>query len=264
MLTAVKNQFKISYLSVKYALMKEMLNKATFLSNIIFMIFNNAIFIVQWIIFFSLKENLGGYQFKQILLLWGFAASTYGLSHFIFEGSHKLSETINNGKLDAYLVQPKNVLLSAITTEVSPSALGDIIYGFIMLFLYGFTISRFFLFIIFSTCGGLIITSTSIILNSLSFWFKKTDTVADIHHGLMISFATYPDGIFKGITKVLLYTLIPVGIANYIPIKVIINFSLPLTLIVILVTLLLIITSFIVFFKGLKRYSSSNLMIARI
>ena len=37
MLTAVKNQFKISFLSVKYALMREMLNKVTFFTNITFM-----------------------------------------------------------------------------------------------------------------------------------------------------------------------------------------------------------------------------------
>ena len=38
MLTEAKNQFKISMLSVKYAIMREMLNKTTFLTNIIFML----------------------------------------------------------------------------------------------------------------------------------------------------------------------------------------------------------------------------------
>ena len=33
----------------------------------------------------SLKDDVGGYTLKQVLLLWGFAASTYGLSHFIFK-----------------------------------------------------------------------------------------------------------------------------------------------------------------------------------
>ena len=50
MLTAVKNQVKISFLSVKYALMREMLNKVTFFTNITFMILNNAAFIIQWIV----------------------------------------------------------------------------------------------------------------------------------------------------------------------------------------------------------------------
>ena len=79
MLMGVKNQIKVIFLSIKYALEREMLNKVTFFSNIIFMILNNACFIVQWIILYSLKENVGGYSFKQVLLLWGLAAGVYGV-----------------------------------------------------------------------------------------------------------------------------------------------------------------------------------------
>ena len=107
-------------------------------------------------------------------------------------------------------------------------------------------------------------TSMSVILSSFSFWFNKSDFVVDTGNSLMVNFATYPDGIFKGIVKVLLYTLIPVGIVNYIPVKLLSEFNINLFLIVILVTVLLIGLSFIVFYKGLKRYSSSNLMVARI
>ena len=35
MLTEAKNQIKISVLSIKYALMREMLNKVTFISNVL-------------------------------------------------------------------------------------------------------------------------------------------------------------------------------------------------------------------------------------
>lgn len=264
MLMEVKNQLKVFMLSVKYALMREMLNKTTFFTNIIFMILNNASFIVQWIILYSLKDNIGGYDFNQVLLLWGLAASNYGFSRFFFNRAFSLSDTINNGKLDAYLVQPKNVLISSITNDVEPSAIGDMIYGYIMLFISGFTIPKFILFTLFTICGGLILTSISVILSSLSFWFSKSDIIADKGNSIMTNFATYPDGIFKGVVKVLLYTIIPVGIASYIPIKILTEFNINLFLIIILVTTILVVFSFIIFHKGLKRYSSSNLMIARL
>lgn len=264
MLTAVKNQLKISFLTIKYALMREMLNKVTFITNIIFMILNNASFIVQWIVLYSLKDNVGGYTFKQVLLLWGMAAGTYGVSRFFFKKAFSLSETINNGKLDSYLVQPKNVLLSAITTDVEPSALGDLLYAYIMLFLFGCTIEKFLLFTLFIVTGGLMLTAIAVILGSLSFWFNKSDIIADVGNSLTTNFATYPDGIFKGIVKGLLYTLIPVGIINYIPIQILTEFNLGLTLIVIGFTIFLVSLAFVIFFKGLKKYSSSNLMIARI
>ena len=47
MLTAVKNQMRVCLLSVKYNIMREMVNKVTFLTNICFMLLNNATFLVQ-------------------------------------------------------------------------------------------------------------------------------------------------------------------------------------------------------------------------
>ena len=165
MLMEVKNQFRISFLSVKYALMREMLNKTTFITNVLFMILNNASFIIQWIVLFSLKDNVGGYTFDQVMLLWGLSAGTYGVSHFFFSNSYHLSELINNGKLDSFLVQPKNVLISVITTDVTTSALGDIIYGYLMVLIFGLTPLNLLLFTIFSILGGIILTSVSVILN---------------------------------------------------------------------------------------------------
>ena len=264
MLTEVKNQIKVTILSIKYATMREMLNKASFLTNVLFMILNNASFILQWIILYSLKDNVGGYTLNQVMILWGLAASTYGFSHFFFAKSTSLSDTITNGKLDAYLVQPKNVLISAITSDVSPSALGDMIYGIIMLFASGITITKFFLFILFTITGGIIVTSMAIILGSLSFWISRADMIADTGNGLMINFSTYPDGIFKGITRILFFTIIPVGIANYMPIWIITKFNFGLTIIVLSATFFIIFIAFFTFYKGLKRYCSSNLMIAKI
>ena len=264
MLTEVKNQLKVNYLSIKYGLMREMINKFSFLANIIFMIINNSCFIIQWVVLYSLKESIGGYTFKQMLLLWGIAASTFGVSRFFFKKAFTLSETINTGKLDAFLVQPKNVLLSVITTDVEVSAIGDLLYGYVILIIYGITLENFLLFTVFTILGGLIITCVSVIANSLAFWFNMSDVLADTINNMMITFGTYPKDIFTGIVKILLYTLIPVGIANYLPIDLIINFDIYGFLLVFIVTILLVVLSFYIFNKGLKRYSSSNLMSSRI
>ncbi|MGN0973621.1 MAG: ABC transporter permease [Bacilli bacterium] len=264
MLMAVKRQIKVTLLSIKYAFMRELLNKTTFFSNVFFMILNNASFIIQWVILFSLKNNFGGYTFKQVLLLWGIAAGTYGFSHFFFKKAYNLSETIINGKLDAYLVQPKNVLLSAITSDIEPSAMGDILYAYIVLFIYGINIKNFCLFTLFSITGGFILTSVAVILGSLSFWFNKTDIIVETGNSLMVNFATYPDGIFKGIVKVLLFTFIPVGITTYIPVKILSSFNIYYLLIVIVFTIFIVLFAFLIFNRGLKNYSSSNLMSARV
>ena len=264
MLTEAKNQLKISLLSVKYALMREMLNKVTFITNILFMILNNVSFIIEWIILYSVKDNIGGYTLDKVELLWGLAAGTYGVSRFFFKKSFELSDIINKGMLDNYLVQPKNVLISAITSDITVSAIGDLIYSYIMLFVSGVTFTKFVLFTILIISGGLIVTGISIILASLSFWFGKMDTICDIGDNLMINFATYPEGIFKGIAKVILFTIVPVGISNYIPVRIITKFNLKFLLINLIFTLFIITSAFYIFYKGLKKYSSGNLMIGRI
>ena len=88
--------------------------------------------------------------------------------------------------------------------------------------------------------------------------------MADTMNSLMVNFATYPDGIFKGIVKILFYTIIPLEFVNYIPIRLIIDFNLNIFIIVIAVTIFFISLAFIIFYQGLKRYSSSNLMNVRI
>ena len=264
MLTEVKNQFKVTHQSIKYALQREMLNKFTFVSNVFFMVLNNASFIVQWIILYSLKDNVGGYTFKQILLLWGITAMVYGIAHFFFIKAFYLPGIINSGKLDNYLVQPKNVLIQCITSSVSVSALGDILYGFIMLFLFGFTLKAFFLFLFCGICGALVLVSISVIFSSLSFWFGKTEIIADTINSLMISFSTYPEGIFKGLVKMLFYTIIPLSLTTYIPVQLISSFKLSYFLYILLGTILLIAFAFFIFYKGLKKYSSSNLMNVRM
>ena len=92
MLTAVKNQCRVCLLSLKYNMMREMLNKTTFLSNVGFMILNNAAFIVQWVILFHLKEDIGGYTMEEVMLLWGLAAGSYGLARILCARAFALPE----------------------------------------------------------------------------------------------------------------------------------------------------------------------------
>ena len=84
MLTEVRNQIKVIFLSLKYNIMREMTNKVTFISNVLFMILNNSSFIIQWIVLFSLRQEIGGYTMKEIILLWGIASGTFGLSRIVF------------------------------------------------------------------------------------------------------------------------------------------------------------------------------------
>jgi len=264
MSTAVKNQFRVCLLSVKYNLMREMLNKVTFTTNICFMILNDAAFIVQWLILFRLKDDIGGYTMREILLFWGLAASTYGLAHIFFARAFSLPELIINGRLDAYLVQPKNVLLSVITSSTSTSSIGDFLYGLAVLCIFSFSIRRLLLFLLFSVTGAVLLTSYALLLGSLSFWLVRIELFGNAMVNAMVSFSTYPDGIFHGAVKFILYLIIPTGMSIYLPVHIMIRFDLSALLTVLGYTLLLSAAAVFTFYRGLRRYSSSSLMAARM
>ena len=258
------NQLRVMMLSIKYNIMKQMTNKVTFLTNIIFMILNDATFIIQWVILFGIKEDFGGYQLSNVLVLWALAATVFGFSRLFFYKAFELPDLIINGKLDSFLVQPKNVLLSVITSDTSISAIGDILYGFIVVMFCHLSLAQFGLFVLFSITGSIIITAFTVILSCICFKFVKGDILVDTLSGAIISFATYPDTIFKNVVKLIFYTIIPVGLTNYMPLHIIIKFDLVSLFIVLGVTVVSVILAFAIFNKGLKSYSSSNLMSSRV
>ena len=260
MLTVVKNQLWVCALAVKYNIMREMLNKVTFLTNILFMMFNNATFIVQWVILLRLREDVGGYTMREVMLLWGLAASSFGLSRLLFARVFSLPELIVNGKLDAYLVQPKNVLLSVMTSATTVSAIGDCLYGLVVLCIFCFSVKRLLLFLLFTVTGAWIMTAFALLMGSLTFWFVRSEVFGSNMVNSAITFATYPDGIFKGVSRFLLYNIIPVGMAVYHPVHLMMAFDVRKFLAVLGYLAFLSTAAVIVFYRGLRRYSSSSLM----
>lgn len=264
MLTGAKNQLKVMALSIKYNIMRDMTNRVTFLTNIVFMMLNNSTFIIQWLILFQFKDEIGGYTMKEVLVLWGLAASTFGFSNVLFYRAYQLTDLIINGKLDAYLVQPKNVLLSVITSGTSTSAIGDLLYGFVIAAIFVNSISKILLFALFVVTGGIIMTAFVIILGSFSFWISKGDMLVYNFYSVLLNVSTYPEGIFKRFIRGILFTVIPAGFVVYLPIRILFIFNMYYLVGVLLFTAGITGLAFLIFYKGLRNYSSSNLMGARI
>lgn len=264
MLTAVKNQMRVCLLSIKYNMMREMVNKVTFLTNVGFMVLNNASFLVQWAILFRLRGDVGGYTFREIMLLWGLVAASFGLSHILFARVFSLSDLIIGGKLDAYLVQPKNVLASVLTSATDVSAIGDLLYGMGLGLICSRGAGGFFLYLLFTVTGAVVFTAFALLLGSLSFWFVRMDMLQNQMVMGIVSFGTYPDGIFKGVSRFLLYFVIPVGMAVWHPVHLLVSFDAGMFFTVTGYAAFLVVAAVAVFYRGLRRYASGNLMEARM
>ena len=255
---------RVCALSVKYNIMREMVNKVTFLTNVGFMVLNNATFLVQWMILLRMRGDVGGYTMREIMLFWGFMAASFGLSHILFARAFSLSDLIIKGKLDSFLVQPKNVLVSVLTSATDSSAIGDFLYGTALVCACKPGVGGFFLFLLLVVTGTVIFTAFAVLLGSLSFWFVRMDMLQNQIVMGIVSFGTYPDGIFKGASRFFLYFIIPVGMAVWHPVHLMVSFDAGMFFTVAGYACVLLALAVAVFYRGLRRYASGNLMVARL
>ena len=213
MLTAVKGNLKIMFLSIKYNLMKCMENNVAFATSVIMMIFNNATFIVQWLTIFAFKETIGGYTLNDVMLFWAISSGAYGLTHILFNGLNRLPEYIEEGKLDAFLTMPKNPLCYVATSSTEPSAFGDLLYGYLALIIFNFSLKNILLYTILIIFGSLIYASTICIFNTLTFIFYRSSYLTDAVKEALLNSSLYPDVIFNRAIKIVFFTIIPSGFA---------------------------------------------------
>lgn len=265
MLTEVRKCIKLMRYYFKFNISSVMEYRVSFLIQSIGMIINNSAFIFFWWILFNNVKSIGGYGFKDEMMLWAIMSTAFGFSFVVFGNLNQITRMIVNGELDTYLLQPKDPLINILCSKTIVSSWGDTLYGIILFFIIrGLDIKGFLLFLLFCITGGLIFSSILVTIHSLSFYTGNTEALATLTSEFLISFSIYPEGIFNNAVKYILYTVIPVVFMVYIPARVLNNFSFIQLFEVCCVAILWIIIAYFTFYKGLKRYESGNLIINKL
>ena len=261
----VKQNLSYIFKCFKLNLQKEAQYKVSFVMQIVLMIINNVFLLLQWVIIFQFTDSIGGYKFNDVIMLWGFTAANYGVAHLFFAGAFDIGNLIYEGKLDVYLTQPKNVLINISCSRTLVSAFGDVIYCYIALIIAGATWWWYLAAIPIMIVGGLIFTGIVVCFETLAFFVKKGNLVADMIASAITQFGGYPSVIFDLFSRIILFTIVPCGFMVFIPIQyVFLSFNIWWILGAVGFTILIIILAFGLFKLGLKKYSSGNLMNGRI
>lgn len=265
MLTEVKKSLKLLAYYIKFNISAVMEYRVSFLVQSFGMILNNGAFIFFWWILFNNLKTIGGYTFQDEMLLWALTSASFGLCFVVFGNVNQITRMILNGELDTYLLQPKDVLINVLCSKTTVSAWGDTLYGIILfLMIKGFNIKSFILFLLFSVTGALLFSSVLVSMHALSFYTGNTEGLAQLVTEFLISFSIYPEGIFNNAVKYILYTVIPVAFIVYIPAEVINEFSVYGFLKVSAAAVIWIVIAYALFYKGLKKYESGNLIIGKM
>lgn len=244
---------------LRTSMRESMSKRGAFLIESGLMIANNLIFFAIWWIFFRQFRDVAGWDFNDMRILMAVGTGSYGLMQVCFGGVRNLSRMIVQGDLDAFMTQPKNLLLHIAGSKSHSKGWGHLMTALILVFMDPFSMKILFVFLgIFS--GSLVFTSINIIAHSLPFWMGPLEGVSKKYCDALFLFALYPTNIYSGLLQVVMFTLIPAGVISYLPVELIRHFSWLRLLLLLGSSLFFFAIAFGVFYAGLKKYESGNII----
>lgn len=266
MFTEAKKILNLFRRYFKINLASQMEYRVSFFVQVFGMILNNASFIFFWWVAFDITGNdIAGYGMRDVMYIWAVTSSAFGLSFILFYNVNKINNLIITGELDTYLLQPIPVLVNVLGADTMVSAWGDFFYGWAILFIFwGLNLNAILIFMLAIVLGGLLLTGILIMAQTLTFYMGKADMIGGAIFEFMINFSIYPKGIFQGVVRLLIYSLLPAAFISHIPLELVQNFSLGKLAIWVAFVGVYFTLSCVFFNRGLKKYESGNLIIARM
>jgi len=233
--------------------------RGAFVMQALFMMLNNAVFFTFWWVLLSRVPDIRGWRLADMQLMFGITATSYGLVVAFAGGVRELGRSIDEGTLDTLLTQPKPTLLYAAGTHSRISGFGDLISGVCFIILSGYA-GWANVPVVAMAVGASALTflSAGILFFSLPFWLSRSETVSRQAWEMLLTFSLYPDPLFGGALRLLLFTLLPAGLVAYLPIELIKHPSMAE-----LLTLTIAVVAYFrfavwVFTRGLRRYASGS------
>src|SRR5262249_40134229 len=192
--------------------------RGAFAMQVVFMILNNLSFFVFWWVLMRRVPNVRGWRLGDIEVLFGVVASGFGLAVTFAGGVRHLGRLIHEGELDTLLTQPKPVLLHALGLRLQASGFGDVLSGIAFIAWSGQVSWRGApLAALAIAASALVFLACGIVFQSLAFWLGNVEAVARQLWDLVVTFAVYPEPLFGGVLRLVLFTLLPAGLVGYLP-----------------------------------------------
>jgi ABC-2 type transport system permease protein len=233
--------------------------RGAFVVQVVFMALNNFTFFVFWWALMARVPVLRGWHLSDVQLLFGIVAAAFGLTVSLAGGVRYLGRFIDDGDLDTLLTQPKAVLLHALGLRSQPSGFGDLLSGLILIGWSG-RLSWQTLPLVAGAiiASAVVIIASGIVFFSLAFWFGRVDTVARQLWEMLITFSLYPEPLFGGALRLVLFTVLPAGFVGYVPVHLVRDPSWIEAALLGLVAAIYLSVAALMFDRGLQRYSSGS------
>ncbi|PYI54479.1 ABC transporter permease [Paenibacillus flagellatus] len=228
------------------------------------MVVNNVVWIFYWAVYFTKFPVVNGWELRDVMMMWAVGAGGFGLSAVLFGNSYAMAGLIANGQLDTYLTQPKPVLLHVLISRMSVSAIGDVVFGLMLYAVFGdHTVTGLLKFAFALTLATAIFVFFNVIAQTLAFYIGNAEGIGQQVFIGFVTFSTYPTDIFRGLGRLVLFTVIPAGFISYLPIGLLRETQWTFVAGAAGMAALLAAGGILLFYRGLKRYSSGNAITLR-
>lgn len=221
-------------------------------------ILGNILILLFWLFFFKKINSVNGWKLEDIFVLQGMAALSFSLVYLFFGGVTELGTYIVEGTLDHFLLLPKPVLLTCLLSKIKFTALGDLVYASALLYFANISLLKIMFLVFLSFFGATIFVSFQIIVHSLGFFIGNTSQLAFQLTNSLVTFCLYPPSIFKGTTRIILYTILPAGLIVFLPLQLFMHFNFLGMLKLTFITGMFLTMAITFFTFGLRRYESGN------
>lgn len=233
--------------------------RSAFVIQVVFMALNNLTFFVFWWALMGRVTTIRGWRLGDIQVLFGLVAAAFGLTITVAGGVRHLGRFIEDGDLDTLLTRPRSVLVHALGMRAQPSGFGDLISGLIFVAWSGQVSWRTVpALIVVIVASALIFVACGVVFFSLAFWLGRVETIATQLWELLITFSLYPEPLFGGTLRLVLFTVLPAGFVGYMPVRILHAPSLASVAVLVCVAISYVCVAVWLFERGLRRYASGS------
>ena len=236
--------------------------KSAFIISIIGMFLNNFSFTFLWLYFGKSVGVLNGFAPMDIFGIYAINTTSYGIVCAFLYGLFNIPSYISSGNFDKFLITPKNTLIKVVTSSISTSAFGDLLFGVTCFIIFclstKLSVIGFLLMILFIILSTIIFFSFSLICMSISFYLMDGENISNGLYGMFVGSSLYHGGAFTGVLKAIFIFIVPSLLLGAIPIEIINSFSFVKILLFIVLTVFWLVFSIYFFYRSLRKYESNN------
>jgi viologen exporter family transport system permease protein len=172
---------------------------------------------------FHQVHALGGFDFAEVSLMYGLAATAFGVADMVVGHVDRLPFYVRTGTFDAFMLRPLSALGQLVTSDFSMRRLGRVASGLVVCGLalaaadIDWTPARAALLVVTPLAGAVIFSSVFVATSTVGFWVVEGMEFANAftYGGNYLS--AFPFTVFGTVTRRFFTFVVPAAFVAYLP-----------------------------------------------